>query len=100
MGFIQWWPSFSIPDPRSTTVETGVYHLLQWDSILWYASSILGLVFLADSVSSAMTMLFFAPAGSIVLSPGGYVALLAIYRESKLTKRAEAGALAVGKKKQ
>ena len=100
MDFIQWWPSFSIPDPRSTTVETGVYHLLQWDSVLWYASSILGLVFLTDSISDAMTMLFFAPVGSIVLSPGGYVALLAIYRESKLTKRAEAGALAAGKKKQ
>ena len=99
MGFIQWWPSFSIPDPRGTTVETGVYHLLQWDSILWYASSILGLVFLTDSLSDAMTMLFFAPIGSIVLSPGGYVALLAIYRESKLAKRAEAGALAAGRKK-
>ena len=95
MSFIQWWPSFSIPDPRSSTVEMAVYHLLQWDSILWYASAILGMVFLADSTSHAMTMLFFAPVGSIVLSPGGYVALLAIYREWKLTERAKA--LAAGK---
>ncbi len=93
MGFIQWWPSFSIPDPRSTTVESVVYHLLQWDAIVLYASSILGLVFLADSISDAITMLFFAPIGSIVLSPGGYVALLAIYREWRLTERAKVVAL-------
>ena len=82
-GFIQWWPSFSVPDLRSTTAETAVYHLLKWDSIVWYASAILGLVFLADSTSDAMAMLTFAPLGSIALSPGGYVALLAIHRESK-----------------
>jgi hypothetical protein len=91
MGFIQWWPSFRIPDPRSTTVESAVYHLLQWDAILWYTSAILGLVFLADSISDAMTMLFFAPIGSIIFSPGGYVALLAMFREWRLTERAKAG---------
>ena len=100
MGFIQWWPSFSIPDPRSTTVESAVYHLLQWDAIVWYASAILGLVFLADSISDAMTMLFFAPIGSIVLSPGGYVALLAIYREWRLTERAKVGTLVAEKKEE
>ena len=100
MGFIQWWPSFWIPDPQSTTVESAVYHLLQWDAIVWYASTILGLVFLADSISDAMTMIFFAPIGSIVLSPGGYVALLAIYREWRLTERAKAGTIAAGKKKE
>ena len=99
MGFIQWWPSFWNPDPQSTTVESAVYHLLKWDSIVWYVSSILGLVFLADSISDAMTMLIFAPFGSIVLSPGGYVALLAIHRESKLTEQAKAEALTAGRKK-
>ena len=99
MGFIQWWPSFWIPDPRSTTVESAVYHLLQWDAIVWYTSAILGLVFLADSISDAMAMLFFAPIGSILLSPGGYVALLAIYREWRLTEGAKAGTMAVKKKK-
>ena len=98
MSFIRWWPSLSAPDPRSTTVEMAVYHLLQWDSILWYASAILGLVFLVDSISEAMTVLFFAPLGSIVLSPGGYVAFLAIQRERKLTERAKAEALVVEKK--
>jgi hypothetical protein len=100
MDFIRWWPSFSIPDSRSTTVEMSVYHLLQWDAILWYASAILGLVFLADSVSGAMTMLFLAPIASIVLSPGGYVALLAIHRESRLTEQAKTKALAAGKKQE
>ena len=99
MGFIQWWPSFSVPDPRSTTAQAAVYRLMKWDSIVWYASANLGLVFLADSISDAMTMLVFAPIGSIVLSPGGYVALLAIHRESKLTEQAKANALAAGRKK-
>jgi hypothetical protein len=100
MDFIRWLPSFSAPDPRSTTIETAVHHLLQWDSMLWYASAILGLVLLADSISGAMTMLFFAPIGSIILSPGGYVALLAIQREWRLTERANAKALAVEKKEE
>ena len=100
MGFIQWWPSFSIPDPRSTTVESAVYHLLQWDAIVSYVSAMLGFVFLADTTSDAMTVLFFAPIGSIVLSPGGYVALLAIYREWKLTERAKVGTLVAEKKEE
>ena len=98
-GFIQWWPSFFIPHPEDTTVESAVYHLLQWDAIVWYASSILGLVFLADSISDAMTMLWLAPIGSIVLSPGGYVALLAIFRERRLTERAKVGTIVAEKKR-
>ena len=100
MSFIQWWPSFTTPDPRSTTVERAVYHLLQWDSILWYASAILGQAYLAGSIANAMTTLFFAPIGSIILSPGGYVALLAMYREMRLTERAQAEALTAEKKKE
>jgi hypothetical protein len=100
MSFIQWWPSFNAPDPRSTTIESAVYHLLKWDSIMWYASAILGLVFVADSIPGAMTMLLFAPIGSIVLSPGGYAALLAIHRERRLTERAKADTIAAEKKKE
>ena len=98
-GFIQWWPSFFIPHPEDTTVESAVYHLLQWDAIVWYASSILGLVFLADSISDAMTMLWLAPIGSIILSPGGYVALLAIFRERRLTEAAKIGSIVAEKKR-
>ncbi|EJD42644.1 hypothetical protein AURDEDRAFT_114913 [Auricularia subglabra TFB-10046 SS5] len=75
-AFIKWWPSFSVPDSATTTLYTAAAHLLKWDAIVWYTSSIVAAAFLVDSPSEAFAMLAQAPALSAIIGPGAVVALL------------------------
>ncbi|EJD42643.1 hypothetical protein AURDEDRAFT_114912 [Auricularia subglabra TFB-10046 SS5] len=85
-AFLQWWPSFSVPEPSKTTYYTAAFHLLQWDSIVWYTCSVLAAAFMAGSRSEAFTLLVVAPLASAVISPGAVVALYWLRREEKLLK--------------
>lgn len=90
-AFLQWWPSFSVPNPATTTYYTAAYHLLQWDSIIWYTCSVLAAVFMADSLPEALALLTIAPVASAILSPGAVIALYWLRREEKLLKLDKSG---------
>lgn len=89
-ALIEWWPSWTLPDPRFATIESTGYHLLKWDSILSYSACLFAACSFAETWSEALTFLGLAPLGSALLSPGAFLSSLWIYREWRLNQKASA----------
>ncbi|EJD47421.1 hypothetical protein AURDEDRAFT_163636 [Auricularia subglabra TFB-10046 SS5] len=83
---VAWWPSFGVPHPRDTTLQSVVYHFMKWDSIIWYTSSILAISLLEGSRRETLLMLAAAPLVSLAVSPGAVIALYWLRREEQLQR--------------
>lgn len=88
-AFLDWWPSWTLPDPKSATIESTAYHLIKWDSILSYSACIMAGCSFAATWSEMAIILGLAPFSSALVSPGAYISLLWVYREWKLNQNLE-----------
>ncbi|KIM32370.1 hypothetical protein M408DRAFT_326962 [Serendipita vermifera MAFF 305830] len=84
----EWLPSAAIPDPRSTTLQSAVLHLLQYDAAWMFGSTLLAALFLSDEIKDTLFTAQILPATVAAFGPGAVVGGLWIFRELQLVAAA------------
>lgn len=82
-----WLPSWSIPDPKTTTLSSAVLHFLQYDAAITLVATAIAGIILLKSQDYKLVAIFAAPILILVLGPAAYVALLWMVREWELNQK-------------
>lgn len=77
-------PSASIPDPQTTTLQSAVLHMLQYDAIWMFASTLIAAVFLSEDKGDAFFALQTMPALVLLCGPAAVLGGLWIFRELQI----------------
>lgn len=85
--FIEWLPSLTIPDPKTTTISSAALHLIQYDVAMSLGSAIVAAILLLPSAKDQTFISEAAPMVLAVAGPGIIIGGLWVFREELLVKR-------------
>ena len=79
-----WLPSVSVPSPSTTTIPSAALHLLQYDALWAFGSTILAAVILTEDVKDTLFAVQTLPVLVILFGPGSVIGGLWMFREVRL----------------
>jgi hypothetical protein len=77
-------PSSGVPDPQTTTLQSAVLHMLQYDAIWMFASTLIAAVLLSEDKGDALFALQTMPALVLLCGPAAVLGGLWIFRELQI----------------
>ena len=77
-------PRIAVPDPQTTTLEYAALIFLQWDATFAFGPSLIGSLWVAETVSQFLILALWNVVGSIAFGPGAAISGFLLWREARL----------------
>ncbi|CAG7848189.1 SubName: Full=Uncharacterized protein {ECO:0000313/EMBL:CCA75705.1} [Serendipita indica DSM 11827] len=79
-----WLPTWDVPSPSATTIQSAALHLLQYDALWAFGSTILASILLTDDIKDVLFAVQTLPVLVVLFGPGSVIGGLWMFREMRI----------------
>lgn len=84
-GMNNWMPPIQLPDPqKGHTALHAIVHLLQWDSVFVFGSTLLASLWFVDNLFQGIVLLLWSTVASVLFGPGAAFSGIFLWRERRI----------------